>query len=52
MANFFLKTVHWNSLKFLKYNYLFMRPQNLKTSLKIYPKLFLRGKISTFAVFK
>ena len=33
-------------------NYFFMRPENLKISLEIWPQIFLRVKISNFAVFK
>ena len=33
-------------------NYLFIKPENLKASLKISPLTFLREKVSTFAVSK
>ena len=49
---FFLKnsTLVWSE-SFLN-NYLFMRPESSKASLKVWPQIFQRGKISTLAVFK
>ena len=49
---FFLEnyTLAWS--EFLLDNYLFIKPENLKASLKISPLTFLREKVSTFAVSK
>ena len=49
--NFFLKTAHWYGPNFLDGD-VFIRPKNLKTSLKIYPQTFLREKVSIFAMSK
>ena len=51
-TSFFLKKAPSQGLNIFSDNYLFMRSENLKTSLKIQPQIFLRRKILTFAVFK